>query len=868
LDQRKGWRAAERLLKQGKVQAALQQLSKISDTATGDVVTLNRLADLLAQQGKASEAIGYYEKIAKQFETGGFVPKSIAIHKKILRLDPKRIDSAILLGQLYGRQKLHGEARKYLLHAANNYVEARKFDKAREVFEHLVEAEPDELRHRVRLAESRAAEGDTARAVEDLVIVGQSFLDGGAVGEAQTIFEHAAELDSGSDGALIGSARCHEAQGAPETALQMLESRAGAAEATPVAVGELARMYEAAGRSAEALDLLRKTSLLEIRSDTWEGMFRSALERDGVDALWERMDPLFAGMNGDADSARLIEILARLVQLEPEGHIPALLRQARLHEDCGEVRNAVRALDALAAAYRARSMDQEAARVLERMREVAPPGEEAGTPAPHVARDAEPARPAPAPAAAPRSIEKLPDDAEAPAVPLNPSEEEFAAGRITQAEVLEKYDLLPQALEQLEEVVERFPGHAVAQERRVDMLRALERAKQIPAALTALAVARRVAGDIVGAKKVANEAASMPTLPTVSRRLLERMQLIRPPASSVTADPGATAAVLETPAPQTPIRTTPGEAAEPAIEHTSLTGPEPATVAPTPQKSEAAPAATAGGEVVIDLDADDDDPIDEAPGVTPAPDPAPSEPSRVAGPEMIADIRHELSKGSVQDARRRFDALTVLGYSGPEIEALRADVATAEAAAAGAADGPEPRTEGDDDLSAIHAALQEELDEEDIEPVLSDESCEQGVSEILAAFRERVEEEVGAEDHRTHYELGIGFKEMGLTEEAIQEFRIAVDAPELKSEASAMIALCHRESQEMEDAATWYRAALEACPEGGETTPSLRYDLAEVLLEAGDAQAALDQFRGVMESDPTFRDVRGRVSELETRLHS
>jgi len=863
LDQRKGWRAAERLLRQGKVQAALQQLSKISDTATGDVVTLNRLADLLAQQGKAGEAIGYYEKIAKQFETGGFVPKSIAIHKKILRLDPKRLDSVIMLGQLYGRQRLHGEARKYLLHAANNYVEAREFEKAREVFEHLVEAEPNELRHRVRLAESRAAEGDTARAVEDLVIVGQSFLDGGAVGEAQAIFEHAAELDPRSDGALIGSARCHEAQGAPETALELLEGRAGAAEATPVTVGELARLYEAAGRSAEALDLLKKTSLLEIQSDTWERMFRSALERDGVDALWERMDPLFAGMNGDAGSAGLIEILSRLVHLEPEGHIPALLRQARLHEDCGEVRNAVRALDALAAAYRARSMDEEAARVLERMREVVPPGEEAGVPAPRVARDAEPARPAPAPAAVPRSTEKLPDDAEAPAVPLNPSEEEFAAGRITQAEVLEKYDLLPQALEQLEEVVERFPGHTVAQEHRLDMLRALERAEQIPAALTALAVARRVAGDIVGAKKVANEAASMPTLPTVSRRLLERMQLIMPPASSVTADPDATAAVLETPAPQVPIATTPSEAAEPAIEHTSLTGPEPATA----HESAPAPAASVGSEVVIDLDADDDEPFDETPGVTPTPDPATSEPSRVAGSEMIADIRDELSKGNVQDARRRLDALTVLGYSGPEVDALRADVDAAETAAAGAADGPEPRTEGNDDLSAIHAALQEELAEEEIEPVSSEESCEQGVSEILAAFRERVEEEIGAEDHRTHYELGIGFKEMGLTEEAIQEFRIAVDAPELKSEASAMIALCHRESQEMEDAAKWYRAALEACSEGDGTTPSLRYDLAEVLLEAGDAQAALDQFRGVLEADPTFRDVRGRVSELETRLH-
>ena len=182
MDRRKGWRAAEKLLRQGKVQAALQQLGKISDGGPGDIVTLNRLADLLAQQGKSAEAIRYYSKIAQQFEQGGFVPKAIAIHKKILRLDKSCLDSAISLGQLYGRQNLHGEARKYLSHAANTYLENKEVAKAREVLERLVEVEPGQLLHRVRLAECRAAEGETDKAVEDLLAVGSTFL-----GEDKTV---------------------------------------------------------------------------------------------------------------------------------------------------------------------------------------------------------------------------------------------------------------------------------------------------------------------------------------------------------------------------------------------------------------------------------------------------------------------------------------------------------------------------------------------------------------------------------------------------------------------------------------------------------------------------------------------------------
>ena len=83
-----------------------------------------------------------------------------------------------------------------------------------------------------------------------------------------------------------------------------------------------------------------------------------------------------------------------------------------------------------------------------------------------------------------------------------------------------------------------------------------------------------------------------------------------------------------------------------------------------------------------------------------------------------------------------------------------------------------------------------------------------------------------------------------------------------------MLAMCHRDRQEMGEAARWYRSAMEASGSDPQALAGLRYDLAEVLLESGDAEAALDQFRDVMREDPTYRDVQGRVSELESRLHS
>jgi hypothetical protein len=48
----------------------------------------------------------------------------------------------------------------------------------------------------------------------------------------------------------------------------------------------------------------------------------------------------------------------------------------------------------------------------------------------------------------------------------------------------------------------------------------------------------------------------------------------------------------------------------------------------------------------------------------------------------------------------------------------------------------------------------------------------------------------------------------------------------------------------------------------------LRYDLGEVLLQAGDSAGALAEFQEVAQVDPNYREVRDRVSELEEQLQT
>jgi Flp pilus assembly protein TadD len=66
LDRQKQLQQAERLLKQGKVQPALLELERLAESAPRDVLTLNRIGDLLAKVGRREEAVRFYLKITSR----------------------------------------------------------------------------------------------------------------------------------------------------------------------------------------------------------------------------------------------------------------------------------------------------------------------------------------------------------------------------------------------------------------------------------------------------------------------------------------------------------------------------------------------------------------------------------------------------------------------------------------------------------------------------------------------------------------------------------------------------------------------------------------------------------------------------------
>ena len=144
------------------------------------------------------------------------------------------------------------------------------------------------------------------------------------------------------------------------------------------------------------------------------------------------------------------------------------------------------------------------------------------------------------------------------------------------------------------------------------------------------------------------------------------------------------------------------------------------------------------------------------------------------------------------------------------------------------------------------------------------------LKDVFDEFRAELGE-MGAEDEdlETHYNLGIAFREMGLLEEAIGEFQKVAKANDrgkafrYAMQCSTLLGLAFMEKGQPNIAAIWYERALTTPGIDSESKLALRYDLGVAQESAGDLEAALKSFSQVYAVNIDYRDVAERIASLQ-----
>jgi len=137
-----------------------------------------------------------------------------------------------------------------------------------------------------------------------------------------------------------------------------------------------------------------------------------------------------------------------------------------------------------------------------------------------------------------------------------------------------------------------------------------------------------------------------------------------------------------------------------------------------------------------------------------------------------------------------------------------------------------------------------------------------GWEEIYPGCDELPGVELDIEELESHYDLGIGYKEMGMYGGAIKEFDVAARNPQRRVGCLTLQAICYREKGESEKAEELLRSGLSLDVLSSEERVCLEYELAVLLEGSGDVEEAISLYREVSRANPGYHDVSRRLSAL------
>jgi tetratricopeptide (TPR) repeat protein len=138
---------------------------------------------------------------------------------------------------------------------------------------------------------------------------------------------------------------------------------------------------------------------------------------------------------------------------------------------------------------------------------------------------------------------------------------------------------------------------------------------------------------------------------------------------------------------------------------------------------------------------------------------------------------------------------------------------------------------------------------------------------FVSGVRKGLDEQMDKEDTETHYNLGIAFREMGLFDDAVTEFRAAAADPRRRLDCFALQGVCYRDKRDFSRAEDILKKGLVSAPATAAELSPIKYELAELYELTGCHDEAVRLFREIQAATPGFRDVAVKLGAAQGEIH-
>ncbi len=357
LDREDTLKKAEKLLRQGRLDAAIAEYLRVVEDQPRDWNTANTLGDLYVRANQPDKAVAQFARIADHFFQDGFYPKAAALYKKILKIVPDNEPSQLHLADLSVKLGLLADAKSYLTAVATRRRARGDKHGADEMVVRLGTVDPADIEARLAGARALAESGDAGGAAGRFRDLHADLLEKGRPAEAMQALREAVRCNPGDRDARAILAKAAVAEGDFEAARGYLDREtAGEDPALLMALADIALrsgQLEQAGEILTqllAIDRERRHAIVELAWALTESNPAAAFV-----CVAAAVDASLSASEFDDAASILQEFVTRIPT-----HVPALLKLVEICVDGGLEAAMYEAQAQLADAYLSSSQAAEA----------------------------------------------------------------------------------------------------------------------------------------------------------------------------------------------------------------------------------------------------------------------------------------------------------------------------------------------------------------------------------------------------------------------------------------------------------------------------------------------------------------------------
>lgn len=310
---------AAKFVKKGQYEKAIAEYRKLNQDDYGEASLNNAIGDLLLQIKDTKEALVEYEKAAKYYEDKGFIPRALAIYKKILRYDSSLTRIYEKLAQLYSDQGLIQDAISQYEFLAKHYEHEGNTESALDSYRQIADLDPSNLTIREQLAGLYSKQGFKEKASIERVKIGDRFAKKGDMINAIKSYEIALKEQPNNEASLRGIVSVYMSEKRISEARDVLNRILVNSPENVTALITLGRIYMDSGEMDEAIDTYKRVLAIDPSQDGVNEILGTAyIKKGNYPEAFRLLKEIIQTSMEHEDFLKALGILDQLQNIEPK----------------------------------------------------------------------------------------------------------------------------------------------------------------------------------------------------------------------------------------------------------------------------------------------------------------------------------------------------------------------------------------------------------------------------------------------------------------------------------------------------------------------------------------------------------------------